>query len=40
MILKDLETVDKQLKKEPEEQNIAPVVIQAPTQPGVLCKGF
>ncbi|VDK33300.1 unnamed protein product [Gongylonema pulchrum] len=32
MILKDLETVDKQLKKEPDEQN---VVIQPPsTQPG------
>ncbi|VDN94064.1 unnamed protein product [Brugia pahangi] len=28
MILKDLETVDKQLKKEPDEQSVASVVIQ------------
>ncbi|VDN07578.1 unnamed protein product [Thelazia callipaeda] len=33
MILKDLETVDKQLKKEPDEQNVTSVVIQPPTQP-------
>uniref|UniRef100_A0A915PKQ8 BZIP domain-containing protein n=1 Tax=Setaria digitata TaxID=48799 RepID=A0A915PKQ8_9BILA len=30
MILKDLETVDKQLKKEPDEQSVASVVIQPP----------
>ncbi|VDK69889.1 unnamed protein product [Litomosoides sigmodontis] len=29
MILKDLETVDKQLKKEPDEQSVASVVIQS-----------
>ncbi|KAM3722527.1 Cyclic AMP-dependent transcription factor [Dirofilaria immitis] len=33
MILKDLETVDKQLKKEPDEQSVASVVIQPPAEP-------
>ncbi|KAL4003746.1 bZIP transcription factor family protein [Acanthocheilonema viteae] len=33
MILKDLETVDKQLKKEPDEQGVASVVIQPPAEP-------
>lgn len=35
MILKDLETVDKQLKKEPDEQSVASVVIQPPAEPGL-----
>lgn len=34
MILKDLETVDKQLKKEPEEQNISPVVMSQSSPTG------
>ncbi|VDM20774.1 unnamed protein product [Wuchereria bancrofti] len=33
MILKDLETVDKQLKKEPDEQSVASVVIQPSAEP-------
>lgn len=35
MILKDLETVDKQLKKEPDEQSAASVVIQSPEEQGL-----
>ncbi|VDM26294.1 unnamed protein product [Toxocara canis] len=32
MILKDLETVDKQLKKDPDEPNAAPIVVQISAQ--------
>lgn len=35
MILKDLETVDKQLKKEPDEQGVASVVIQPSVEQGL-----
>uniref|UniRef100_A0A914R6L5 Uncharacterized protein n=1 Tax=Parascaris equorum TaxID=6256 RepID=A0A914R6L5_PAREQ len=32
MILKDLETVDKQLKKDPDESSASPVVVQISSQ--------